>query len=148
MSSAPAQSPVSEVHNFVQAWAEALAEGMNRGTTFEVSRQKPAEAQAPSDGDIWIAATSSDEAPCKMLFRIDPATAAALTPSLAGDRQESAQASTDNQTVLLELFRKGSVLVSKYAPHKNLICMRNSSPHPQNFPRPRIGCGLIERLHA
>ena len=42
MSSAPAQSPVSEVQNFVQVWAEALAEIMNNGITFEVLRQKPA----------------------------------------------------------------------------------------------------------
>jgi flagellar motor switch protein FliN len=135
MSSAPAQSPVSEVQNFVQAWAEALAEGMNKGTTFEVSRQKPAEAQAPSDGDIWIAATSSDETACQMLFRIDPATAAGLAPSLAGDRQESAQApSTDNQSVLLELFRKGSVLVSKYAATQKLDLHAELIPAPAELP--------------
>jgi flagellar motor switch protein FliN len=135
MSSAPAQSPVSEVQNFVQAWAEALAEGMNKGTTFEVSRQKPAEAQAPSDGDIWIAATSSDEAVCQMLFRIDPATAAGLAPSPAGDRQESAQASTDNQAVLLGLFRKGSVLVSKYAPTQKLDLHAELIPAPAELPK-------------
>jgi flagellar motor switch protein FliN len=135
MSSAPARSPVSEVQNSVQAWAEALTEILNNGTSFEVSRQKPAEAQAPIDGDMWIAATSSAEAACQMLFRIDPRTTAGLAPSPAGDSQDSAHApSTDKQAVLLELFRKGSVLVSKYAPTQKLDLQAELIPAPAELP--------------
>jgi hypothetical protein len=71
----------------------------------------PAEAKLASDGDIWIAATSSNEPAGQIVFRIDSVTAAGLVQSSVGHGKESDNLpAADNQTVLLELFRKSTAL--------------------------------------
>ena len=145
MSSAPAQSPVSEVQNFVQAWAEALAEGMNKGSRFP-GRSPPKRRRRPT-----VIFGSLRRLPTKPYVKCCSASIRQLRPGWRHRRQVTDKRVPRLRRTIKPYCWDCSARVLCWSAnthqHKNLICMRNSSPHPQNFPRPRIGCGLIRRLH-
>ncbi len=113
MSSAPARSPVSEVLDYVHGWAKCLADAglvLPPAIDWEVLVQPPAEAPSATPDDFWLCATVSGKLNGEIAFRMTRAHARLV----AGEKDETdAPLTPENQSHLLEIFRKAAGLMSR-----------------------------------
>jgi flagellar motor switch protein FliN/FliY len=104
MSSGTAVSPVVEVQQYLQVWAESLTEALEPAAEYSLHWQAPADTPVPCSEDLLISVSCAGDLSGELSFRLDPPSARQLA---------QAQELTDEaRNAILDRFRKIASLVS------------------------------------
>ncbi len=117
MSAAATPALAPELESYARAWAKSMAAARQSisAVTCEVSAQAPSHAPAVAEGDIWMAATSSEESSGVVAFRMDRAGARRLAQPAVSEKAEAVEElSGDTKAALLDWMRRAASALPAY----------------------------------